>query len=92
MTPEQDMWQNVLYRALLDVTAEVSDKPYKTGTVTRREQEQARNWIVRNGRDFRYVCSLAGPDPDFVREAVINNRIDAKALRAMTHIKAVADD
>ncbi|MBP6986270.1 MAG: hypothetical protein KBB83_06775 [Alphaproteobacteria bacterium] len=28
----------------------------------------AKNWLLKNGRDFRYVCDMAGFDPVFIRE------------------------
>lgn len=62
---EQEMWASVVQLAFSDATATSTSK---TAPATRLERQQARDWLVGNSRDFREVCSLAGVDPDAVRE------------------------
>ena len=69
-TPEQTLWQEVLLRAARDATA---PRPS-------RERDQAQQWFQEGGRDFRLVCSLAGLDPDGVRECYLSGRLDREAL------------
>lgn len=70
-SPEQIMWQSVVYRAALDATG-----------IDAREKRDADNWFRRAGSHFRAVVTMAGMDPDFVRDAYIAGRVDRDLLRA----------
>lgn len=78
VTPEQYLWQQVLYRAAIDATAD--NEPTSGGDAYAKRY--ARDWFSSGGRDFREVCSMAGLDPDFIHDAWQNRRIDARRLRA----------
>jgi hypothetical protein len=77
ISPEKRLWQTVVYRALIDATAENPAGPENI-----RAKRDAISWLKTGGRDFRKVCSLAEIDPDFVREAFLAGRIDPVLLRA----------
>lgn len=63
-TPEQRLWQTVLIQAINDA---LHDDPYSPENT--RAKREAISWLTRGTADFREVCSLAGFDPDHVREA-----------------------
>ena len=77
MTPEQTLWQSVVVKAALDAT---SNAPSSSDDYL--AQKMADAWIRRGGSDFKEVCNLAGIDPDFIRDAYIEGRINADLLRA----------
>ncbi len=75
---ERQLWCAVISRALQDAlndVATISSPPL-------REQirEEARNWFVRNGSDFRAACNSAGYDPIVLRSRVLR-MIGDKPLR-----------
>jgi len=77
MTPEQRLWQAVVYRAAMDALNPTdSDEGLKA-------QREADVWLRRNSKDFRRVCNLAGIDPDFIRDAYVAGRIDAQLLKSV---------
>ena len=77
MTPEQKMWQSVVVKAALDATSNPS-----SSSDDYIAQKNADVWLRTGSRDFKEVCSLAGLDPDFIREAYIGGRINADLLRS----------
>jgi hypothetical protein len=77
MTPEQKMWQSVVVKAALDATSN-----HSSSSDDYIAQKNADAWLRTGGRDFKEVCSLAGLDPDFIREAYIGGRINADLLRS----------
>lgn len=66
MNPQslRHMWQRVIVQALRDAlaTGEIKDGQMR---LARRE---ARTWMEGTTKDFDHVCTLAGFDPDVVRE------------------------
>jgi len=67
--PERQLWCAVLHRALQDATnciATVSGEDER-----QRIRDDARNWFLRNGYDFRIACEAAGYDPDYLRCVVL---------------------
>lgn len=76
--PENLLWQSVIFQAAVDATA---DPDCKNDT-ERHARRDARDWLGGGGRDFREVCSLAGFDPDFIRKAFMDGRIDREILKA----------
>ena len=77
MTPEQKMWQSVVVKAALDATSNPS-----SSSDDYIAQKNADAWLRTGSRDFKEVCSLAGLDPDFIREAYIGGRINGDLLRS----------
>jgi len=77
MTPEQKLWQSVVVKAALDATSNPS-----SSSDDYIAKKNADAWLRTGGRDFKEVCSLAGLDPDFIREAYIGGRINADLLRS----------
>lgn len=75
LTPEQELWQSVVFTAFMDAT--------RNETENREEQSrrEADRWIRGKGRDFRQVCSMAGMDPDFLSAAYIAGKVDPALLR-----------
>jgi hypothetical protein len=82
MTPEKHLWQAVVFKAVMDATAH---DPKNSEDIT--EQRRADLWIRKGGRDFVQVCTMAGIDPAFIREAYIGGRIDRDTLRAASETK-----
>lgn len=72
MINEQRLWQAVVERAILAAFG------VDNSTEGRREQAVADKWLRRNSKDFRETCTLAGVDPDFLREKYIAGKIDRK--------------
>jgi hypothetical protein len=59
-TPELTLWRAVIDQHLRDaVSNSVSEK---------RIRREAREWFATRGTTFRYVCSLAGYDPDWLAD------------------------
>ena len=77
MSPEKRLWQSVVVKALTDATAvdPSSDEDL-------RAKREADSWLRGGGKDFRRVCSLAGFDPDFIRDAYTSGRVDGELLRS----------
>ena len=44
------------------------------------QRDAAVNWIVRDTKDFREVCDMAGFDPDFIRDAFMSGKITKKSF------------
>ena len=66
--PEQKLWIAVLAKAF-------DDAFYCTDT---RVALEALGWI-KHGIDFNYVCGLAGRDPNYVRNRMLNEVIQREA-------------
>lgn len=49
---------------------------------TVHERREADRWFRQGGEDFHHVCSLAGFDPDFIREAFLAGRLTSGTLRS----------
>jgi hypothetical protein len=66
---ERQLWCAVLDRALQDAMDRIATV---SGPVERqRLRQDAREWFLRNGQDFRAACESAGYDPDFLRERIL---------------------
>lgn len=76
MTPEQTLWQGVVYQAVYDANMvfNVTDKD-NLRTVERIKRE-ADAWIRSGGKDYRRACDLAGIDPQFIRDKHIAGQVD----------------
>jgi hypothetical protein len=61
--PEIYLWRAVIERAAWDATTTSTDKEVA------QDREEARRWLLGNGKYFREVCSLALFDADAVRES-----------------------
>ena len=81
MTPEQTLWQQVVFQAFIDATWMPSEWP---AVEHRREKKNADAWIRGCGATFRRVCSMANLDPDFLSRAYVEGRVDPMRLRAHT--------
>lgn len=84
MTPEKRMWQEVIIRAVIDAlwTGTEYTKDGKRKQVA-LERDKAAAWFEGNSDDYREVCARAGFDPDFLRKAFMEGRIDLAALKSM---------
>ena len=56
MNGERDLWCAVVRVAVEDA---------------RKGEECAVNWFRRGGQDYRYVCHLAGVEPELVRATML---------------------
>jgi len=83
MSPEQILWQSVVYKALIDATA-----VNPSGREDRLAKDTADRWFRRGGADYHEVCALAGIDADFMRDNYMAGKIDGKLLRAMAPERA----
>lgn len=95
--PETALWRAVIAQAINDACDRKLPSPKADGIAekTRQSREanlrearrirmQARDWLLRDNRDFRHVCHMAGLDPDAVRERaqkLARNGWDAKTAR-----------
>lgn len=67
---ERRLWCAVINRALQDAVDRIATV---SGPVQRRKiREDAREWFVRNGREFRAACESAGYDPDYLRSRILS--------------------
>lgn len=78
-TPEQELWQTVVYNAILE-----SLYPGE-GRERRNAKRDAIRWIEFGGRDFKRVCSLAGLDPDFIQDAWRAGRFNLADLKCSAY-------
>ena len=76
----QRLWQRVVLQVLRDAIASRSLDDIETFYARR----DAIDWLDAAGPDFRCVCSLAGFDPEMVRDwwAAINNDAAAMSVAA----------
>jgi hypothetical protein len=74
--PETGLWIAVLTRAVLDAVkgpphldmskrANISHKNHYT-----YDRDQARHFFMEGGKHFRYVCTMAGRNPDYVQQKI----------------------
>lgn len=59
---EKHLWCAVLGQVIADATT------MRTGKDAQRDQREAIEWLLTDTIDFRTVCTLAGVDPEAVRE------------------------
>jgi len=71
-SPEQILWQSVVLRALMDATGNQE-----------KERTEADAWIRFGGKKFQSVVTMAGMNPDFVRDAYIAGRVNPDLLRSL---------
>lgn len=73
----QELWAAVLTQAVLDAVGRSGfcRKDYTTRGVLHCPHAEALAWIKEGGEDFRTVATLAGFDPDAVRDAVMSDRV-----------------
>ena len=85
VSTEQRLWTEVLSFAIKEaLTGEgVSGKPADRI----REIDSARNYIIHRNRDFAQVCSLAGLDPEAVRDGVMKQLANAPTPEVLISIK-----
>ena len=82
VTPEVELWQAVITRAVIDATAEerpaapvtrngrkrTAEQIQKLAALAAKPRDEARRWLLSNSEDYRLVCSFANLDPGMVRE------------------------
>lgn len=80
---EKALWASVLGQAILDALGRSSynRNEYRRDGDPRLE---ARQWIEEAGPDFRTVATLAGFDPDAIRERVLAGDVGPLYLGAET--------
>ena len=71
MTPEQNLWVNVIAQQFHDATRVIlPPRKKKNGKMQDRPNNNsihvARTWFETKSEDFQTVCSLAGLDPEYV--------------------------
>jgi hypothetical protein len=88
----ENLWQQVLLQAVNDAVRGINVSGDTASSRVRLIQE-ARDYITIPNRGFNEVCSLAGMDPEAVREAVTKQIATAptpEALIAMTQHQRAA--
>jgi hypothetical protein len=68
VSPCEDLWASVITQALQDLMIKGKNKERQ------RAKSDAVKWFFEGGsqeRDFKYVCSLAGISPEFVRKLAL---------------------
>jgi hypothetical protein len=76
MCPEQELWQVVIEKAFVDA---INPDPANATDV--REKSIAAAWIRNCGKDFCFVCSLAGMDPHFLSDAFNANKVNRETFK-----------
>lgn len=73
----EQLWSAVLAQAVADALGQSGfcRKDYTTRGVLHCPHAEALAWIKEGGEDFRTVATLAGFDPDAVRDAVMSDRV-----------------
>ena len=71
MTPEQNLWVNVIAQQFHDARREIlPPRKKKNGKMQDRPNNNAvyvaRTWFETNSEDFQMVCNLAGLSPEYV--------------------------
>lgn len=71
MTPEQNLWVNVIAQQFHDATRKILPPgKKKNGKMQDRPNNNAvyvaRTWFETNSEDFQMVCNLAGLSPEYV--------------------------
>lgn len=59
---DRQLWCSVLSLAIADATS------LRTGKDAQRDRHAALKWLLTDTNDFRTVCTLAGLDPEAVRD------------------------
>lgn len=80
------LWQSVLAQMINDALA---DNPYSPEN--RRAHIDAVRWFDRGGRDFDIVCTYAGQDPEFVREAWLSKSLTRIPYKTYTNTVGAAE-
>lgn len=62
---DRQLWCAVLSQAITDATTK------RIGKDAQRDQRAAIEWLSTDNRDFRTVCTLAGVDPEAVRDRLM---------------------
>tara|TARA_R100001086_G_scaffold244692_1_gene174768 strand:- start:1735 stop:2061 length:327 start_codon:yes stop_codon:yes gene_type:complete len=82
--PEKRLWGAVIARSLMDANAPEQDVKCNPKT-WRGEREHARHtadsWLRSMSRDFVDVCTRAGIDPNYLREAYMAGRLSGYRLQ-----------
>lgn len=81
----RSLWMAVLYRAVVDANY------IGRNTNALLDKQQAHSWITSGGKDYLMVCTYAGVDPDFFRDAYMNGRIVERTPRGR-QAKTLPDD
>jgi hypothetical protein len=67
---ERQLWCAVLDRALQDAMDRIATV---SGPHERQKlRQEARDWFLRNGDEFRVACESAGYDPDYFRSRALS--------------------
>lgn len=67
---ERQLWCAVLDRAMQDAMDRIATV---SGPQERLKlRQEAREWFLRNGDDFRVACESAGYDPDYLRSRILS--------------------
>jgi DNA-directed RNA polymerase specialized sigma24 family protein/uncharacterized protein YerC len=83
--PEEQLWGEVLRRAVLDAIFGRTDENYSE---QKKHRQSDRAFMVDNSPDFREVCENAGLDPDKVRRDWLSGEIERK-VRAESRYRRV---
>lgn len=66
---EVRLWREVICQAFTDATSSIRSKDPRNMREAIRLRDEARNWLLGGGTDFRLVCDLALLAADAVRES-----------------------
>jgi len=70
-SPERQLWCAVLERAFEDAMDRVAAVAAESAQHLSL-REEAHDWFLRNGREFRETCYSAGFDPDYLRGRILS--------------------
>jgi hypothetical protein len=89
MNEETQLWAAVISQALVDACWPALSKNSGSSGLTERERSDARDWLIKGGRDFHEICVWAGFEPSCVRHRA--NELAAQGWPQMREdVKAAA--
>ncbi len=66
-TPAELLWQAALLQAIKDACTTARSPRPGSGAACGVEQQQARDWLLKDNRDFVRVCLMANMEPSRIR-------------------------
>jgi len=64
---ERDLWCAVIIQAFVDIGAIAPSNKEAAHRAKAKEFDEAVRWLLRDRKDFVYICDLAGVSPHIIR-------------------------
>lgn len=82
-SPEQRLMMAIITTAVADI---LGTGPVSHPSERERYRREALNWFENDSRDFRYVCQVAGLEPEHVRKSVLEFVASGKPMPRTTRV------